>query len=50
MFGAIRAPAFEGLAGNVGDDLEVLVQMQDGQASKFGRRRNDEIGNRRARC
>ena len=25
--------AFEGLAGDAGDDVEVLVQMQDGQAS-----------------
>ena len=37
--------AFEGLAGNGRDDLEVLIHVQDSQAGQFSRRGDDEIGN-----
>src|SRR5262252_2832408 len=35
------------LAGDVSDQLEVLVHVQDREPGKLGRRRDDEVGNGR---
>jgi hypothetical protein len=36
----------EGLAGDVGDELEVLVDVEDGQIGQLRGRRDDEVGHR----
>jgi hypothetical protein len=38
---------FERLAGDCGDDLEVLVEVQDRQPGEFGSGGDDQIWNRR---
>ena len=40
--------ALDGLAGDVGNHIEVLVEMQDGEAGKFCGRRDDQV--RYGRC
>src|ERR1039458_4980500 len=36
--------ALHGLPGDLGDQVEVLVEMQDGQAAELRRRADDQVG------
>jgi hypothetical protein len=44
--GLADVQALDGLAGDVGDDLEVFVQVPDGQPRELGGCRDDEIRDR----
>lgn len=39
--------AFDGLASDRGDEVEVLVDVQHGESGEFGGRRDEQVGDRR---
>src|SRR5690606_12076584 len=45
--GSGQAQPFDGLAGQVGDELEVLVEVQDGETGELRRRRDEQVGHGR---
>jgi hypothetical protein len=40
----VHVQAFQGLAGDLGDEVEVLVEVQHRQPGEFSGRRDDQIG------
>jgi len=41
--GLVHVQAFHGLAGDLSDEVEVLIEVQHGQAGEFGSRGDDQI-------
>jgi hypothetical protein len=44
----VAAEALEGLAGDIGDDVKVLVQVQHCQPGQLGGGRDDQVRDRRS--